>query len=500
MVDMSVGQMGYGVPLTVNQPRDSISTLFNSNPHIKPFPCTKPSMPTTPVTAVFPTSLGLPSEAYEAMRDTVKHYTTMARNAITQTPQSSPSSPTKIPPGQQRRMACTHLTMKRQYGGYRCMICRRIPEIGWVYMCTQDETEVIDEDQHIRGCSDGPADSNGHWLVDSDSDVTMENQVCSVTRLSPWIEKAILDGHYTPEQELLLRLQKQNVNDEIAAATAHFHDMEADNAASSKQSPSLDTNSYLPFPVINQVSEPPPDDNLPSPPKPRIFPYCEHRACHNCRSTFRDRAWQRFGDIFQDATKPYIDFESDERPIASPAIVATIGLHEPKRVRPQRPLLHTFDSMGIHRARSDRRALERATSDGPDSVDVVDQREMSESKGFRNSIKRAFREMLMSRRESMASTNSSKRSSVSTTRPSRNMSRRTRLREGAPTDDPMEFDMGLWQRQSEEVLTEASHIKLPGHDGHDGLDSQAEEVEVIDGVAVTEEGVGTGIADVIMAV
>ena len=380
------------------------------------------------------------------------------------------------------------------------MICRRIPEIGWVYMCTQDETEVIDEEQDIDGCSDGPAHLNGHWLVEAGSDVTAEEQIGSVTRLSPWIEKAILDGHYTPGEELLLRLQKQNINDKIAAATAHFHETEADNAASSKQSPSLDTNSYLPFPVINQVSETPPDDSLPSPPTPRIFPYCEHRACHNCRSTFRDRAWQRFGDIFEDTTKPYIDFESDERPLGSPAIVATLGLHEPKRLRSQRPLLHTFDSLGIHRARSGRRALEAATSDSPDSVDVGDQREMSESKGFRNSIKRAFREMLMSRRDSVASTSSSKRSSVSTTRHSRNISRRTRLREEAPTDDPMEFDLGLWQRRSEELLREASDIKLPGHDGHDGLDDQAEEVEVIDGIAVTEEAVDTGTADIIMAV
>ena len=491
--------MGPAVPLTVNRPRDSISTLLYSNPHIKPLPCTAPSMPMTSVTAVFPTSFGLPNEAYEAMRDTVKHYTTMARNAITNSPQSSPSSPAKIPPVQQRRMACTHLTMKRQYGGYRCMVCRRIPEIGWVYMCTQDEADVIDEEQDIEGCNDGLADSDGHWLEESDSDVTVEQQLCSVTRLSPWIEKAILAGHYTREQELLLRLQKQNVNVKISAATAHFHETEAGNTASSKQSPSLDTNSYLPFPVINQVSEPPPDDNLPSPPKSRIFPYCEHRACHNCRSTFRDRAWQRFDDIFEDTTVPSIDFENDDRPLANPAIVATLGLHEPKRLRPQRPLLHTFDSMGIHRARSGRRALEAATANDPDSVDVADQREMSESKGFRNSIKRAFRDMLMSRRESMASTTSSKRSSVSTTRPSRNISRRARLREEAPTDDPMDFDLGLWQRRSEEILREASRIKLPGHDGHDGLESQAEEVEVMDGVAVTEEAVDTGIADIIMA-
>lgn len=141
---------------------------------------------------------------------------------------------------------------------------------------------------------------------------------------------------------------------------------------------------------------------------------------------------------------------------------------------------------------SGKRAPEIAT------VDVADQEEMSESKGFRNNIKRAFRDMLMGRRDSMAST--STRSSVSTARPSRHIRRHARLREESSTDDPMEFDLGMWERRSRELLEEASHVRLPGHDGHDGLDAQAEEVNVENGVAVTEEGVNTGTADIIMSV
>lgn len=296
--------------LPVNQPADSSPTLICSTPHITSLSPSKPSMPTTPVTAVLPNALGLSSEAYEVMLDAVKHYTTMARSAI-KTPQSLSNSPAKIPPGQQRRVACTHLTMKRQYGGYRCMVCRRIPEIGWVYMCSQDEAEMIEDEQDRGIWDDGGTDLKDHWLERGELGATTKPEPPSVTQLSPWIEKAILDGHYTPEQELLLRLQKQNVNEKIAAATQQFYATETETAASLKQSPSVEANSCLPSALTNQDSGTPQDEILPSGPKPvaRIFPYCEHRACHNCRSTFRDRTWQRLGDIFEDSTEPYIDFE-----------------------------------------------------------------------------------------------------------------------------------------------------------------------------------------------
>ena len=152
-----------------------------------------------------------------------------------------------------------------------------------------------------------------------------------------------------------------------------------------------------------------------------MFPYCEHRACHACRSTFRDRTWLRFGNVFNDRTNPSIDFEYDNRPLSSPAIVASLGISQSKRHRQQRPLLQTFDSMGIHRARSAKRALEAANSPYHNTNEVTERDDEFESKGIRSTIKRAFREMLTSRRESVANPPStpSTRSSLSSARPSR---------------------------------------------------------------------------------
>ena len=451
-------------------------------------------MSVIPATSALPGALGLSNEAYEAMLETVRHYSNMARNAITT--QNPPITPPKVTPAQQRRMACTHLTMKRLYGDYKCMLCRRVPEIGWVYVCTQDEEEAIMNEQGRDDWNGDVANSDGYRLGQANADGPTEQEPPrSATPLSPWIEKAIAEGHYTPEEETILRLQKQNVNNKIAESIRNFNDAEA--ASSTNRSPSLDTNSYLPFPVINQVADSPNDEILPTNLKPaaRIFPYCEYRACQACRPTFRDRAWQRFEDIFEDRTEPSIDFETDNRPLSSPAIVASLGLYEPKRARRHRPLLHTFDSMGIHRARSGKRNLEAATMDDQASVDVIDQSDKADGKGIKHSIKRAFRDMLTSRRDSIGSN----RSSFSSTRP-RNTIRKARVREGALSDDSPEYDLGLWQNVNENILEEASHTRLPGRDGHDGLDKQAGEVEVEDGVAVTEEGVDTGTADIIMSV
>ena len=475
-----------------------------STRHITPFPPFQDSMP---VSASFPTTLALSSEACEVMRDTVKHYTTMARNAITSiSPQISLNSPTTVPPNQQRRMACTHLTMKREYGDYRCMICRRIPNIGWIYKCTQDEAEMNIGEQDLEGGNDaGSTSLHSYWLLKADADGMSKPETRLVTQLSPWVEKAILEGHYTHEQELILRQQKQNVNDKIAAAMQHFTDQEAEVSASSQQqlqqSPSVDANSYLPFPVINQINDPSNANLPPSNPSSaaKAIPSCEHRACHNCRPTFRDRTWQHLDAISDAPPPPATDFQTDNRPLSSPLIVATIGTHAPKPRR-QRPLMHTFDSMGLMRPRPGKRTLESATSN-PD--DPGDPNEDAENKGLRHTLKRAFREMLMSRRDSVASTNRSSSGSITTAtaRPSREASRRSRLRTEAPlVDDLEEYDLGLWKDANERLLREASRVKLPGHDGHDGLDAQAEEVDVPDGVAVTEEGVDTGTADVIMSV
>ena len=182
------------------------------------------------------------------------------------------------------------------------------------------------------------------------------------------------------------------------------------------------------------------------------------------------------------------------RPVLDARVVRKIGLHEPL---PTRPPLRSLDSIRRYSTRSSRivahanKASRRSTSTiSPaalaDTVDISDETE-PESRGFRDSMKRAFRGMLPSRKRDSTSSRSSSRSP-----------RRARYTEDE--DDGVEFDMGLWQRLNNELLQQASGVPLPGHDGMDGLSHEEGEIEVEDGVAVTEEGVDLGTADIIMSV
>ena len=124
-------------------------------------------------------------------------------------------------------------------------------------------------------------------------------------------------------------------------------------------------------------------------------------------------------------------------------------------------------------------------------------------------MKRALRSMLMSRRPSA-------RSLVGLTR-------RRALRGGRESsseeteEDAREFDMGLWKELNDELLREAAGVALPGErvevngDGgaveeeedEDEDEGEGEEVGVrggggVEGVAVTEEAVETGVVDVVL--
>ena len=416
-------------------------------------------------------------EVYISIQTAVESYAHIVLNTMTDRT-SALSSAAAMKVSQTRRMACTHLTMGRYYGEQRCPICRRDPDLGYTYLCTQDESECLS----FECLSNKMEVEHAEATAVDDGLQTFQGKLGPYTRLSPWIEKAIANGDYTSEQIAILTAQKQKVNATIAEALSESKERGSGYTKTATRS-SVDIISYQPFPVINEVN----DASTASPPNPkgmaeaRIFPYCEFRACQTCRPTFRDRAWQQFEDILTGPDAPAIDFANDNRPLSNPYIIAGIGSREPMT----RPQLRTFSSFSLYQPNipAKRNLTNSATRYGG----IADQRPEPESTGFRDSVKRAFRGMRLSRRDSI----SSKRSN----RSSRLTSRKMRVQEEESSGDRVDFNM-----LNDEILHTASNVKLPGHDGMDGLEDQTKEVEVGDGVAVTEEAVDTGTADVIMHV
>lgn len=425
----------------------------------------------------------------------------------------------KVPSFATRRAACTHLTMGRLYGDFTCNVCSRFSNFGWVYCCTQDdvpESQVTPDSsseisspphQHVNGSDDQANGVNDLSLpppaVNEDPRLGGEDAPMPTAQLSPWIETAIGDGHYTPEEVAKLRAQKQHVVDTARAAIDHFEQSQTNDINSPSQTPttlmSVDANPHLPFPIINEVQETSATSSLTTnvalaqQPKIRMFPFCKFCACQLCRPTHRDRAWQRFDDVFEKQYEiPFIHYEDNNRPLASASILSRIGLRPPRL--PKRPLLRSLDSRALY-SRNDAGQVFFKNNNGSDrkstdltspSTDIADIKVELESKGFRESVRRAFKGMLMTRRPSSRSV------------------RKRKARDGTDTteEDAVEFDMSLWKELNDELLKEASGVPLPEKDSIEGLSNKVAGMGVggVGGVAVTEEAADLGTADVIMSI
>lgn len=393
--------------------------------------------------------------------------------------------PLILPSIQTRRAACTHLTMERLYGPYTCSVCHRPSQLfGWLYSCTQDDCHSVPWENGLAQTAGMDEEGiHDHFI----SDERLKEQPAMATTLNPWSEKAIREGHYTLEQVATLRAQRQNVIDAITIAEEYVHNY-PENVSNSLHPQTTttprhaDPSNSLP---TSPTAEIPNSKELEpgSQPKPSMFPFCKMRYCQTCRPTFRDRTWIRFEDVFnKDSPVPTIDFEHDSRPISRADLVRKLGLGE---IRRSRPSLRSFEGAKRYSVNLTRQLLPHSLQNrlsasliGP--FESSDEATEPESKGFRDGMKRAFRGMLMHRRRNSTSTRSSLK--------------------GKGRWDDVEFDVGLWRDLTDELLQEASSVPLPGHDGMDGLGAEEGEMEVEEGVAVTEEGVDLGTADIIMSV
>ncbi|MCJ1474895.1 hypothetical protein MMC13_003555 [Lambiella insularis] len=406
--------------------------------------------------------------------------------------------------------------MSRLYGPYRCNHCFRTSRLGWVYNCVQDSISddleggdeleifiknvIIDDEMLNPEASDPYRGQPGK----SSSSVT----------LTPWIEQAIVDGHYTAQQIAILRTQRLQVEECIVVAqNEYIRGLRLKLNKSGRQpsdapSDAVDV-SNITFPntqglsseVASQKDSP---SNVNSQraqllSQVRTFRNCDYKTCQVCRPISRDRSWQCLDHVFDSSTAESLpDFATDNRPVSDSNLVRRLGLWKP-RPRPQ--TFESFENILL-------------TDDDKYQTDISRQNSYIGSEpgnaaatGFRASARRAYKGVMVRSRNGSTSSRDSADSRTSTySLAEKKFKRREHHghQDGKMDDKGLAyrgertsnygFGSKLWRKETQ---PESSTLGLPD----DKMDTQGiGELRVENGIAVTEEGVDLGTADIIMQV
>ena len=212
-----------------------------------------------------------------------------------------PPSPPRLPPLQARKAACTHVKVSRIYGpDHLCSHCGKPSEFGWVYRCTQDYGGQLPpwEGGPVGNLKEPPPEStSGDGAASSMEALTSASRVQNVQdnppaeepeiKLKPWMEKAIAEGHYTPEEVQVLKDQRKKVLEKIKESEEAFkHHQTVSNRRLSggaarrfSHRNTVITGLGIAFPAVQPAEE----DQVPASVTLKMFPDCSYKSCQSCR-------------------------------------------------------------------------------------------------------------------------------------------------------------------------------------------------------------------------
>ena len=291
-------------------------------------------------------------------------------------------------------------------GVFKCSLCHRYPNIGWLYRCTEDSGGYLPESDFVN-------DSPRRKKTTPAQDVTLHT-------LSMPIIKAIGEGQYTDDQIKFMVQQKEKVRDTILAQQPRPVTASTITTASSSASTQYDTLSTLPESTtfsttsttslddeirkaydwkelqntwmsesIAPTSEPASSSLTHSNLKARLTALssrdCTFKICPTCRPTYRERAFQSLGDVFNNPVKlpPY--WELENRPISDVVLLAKIQIPSFKEtsVHSQTPSNSAQSSPSL----ASEEGLQAKTNATSRSIDSHSVRKRS---GFRQTVRKAL--------------------------------------------------------------------------------------------------------------
>ncbi|EEQ89889.1 uncharacterized protein BDCG_05009 [Blastomyces dermatitidis ER-3] len=193
-----------------------------------------------------------------------------------------------------RRTHCTHSSFTREFSSYdrfaTCQMCKRGPDLGWVYACTEDEDRL--------DARDGYPPQENHQP--SATAISTSLKAGDVVQLNDWIENAIKNGHYTPEQVELIRSQRAavletlNTDNRVMRDPINPETRSCSSTEDPEHSESATANSYVkvPFSILLPACH--------SALGHITIPACRLRVCPGCMPTATERSWQCLDRICRD--------------------------------------------------------------------------------------------------------------------------------------------------------------------------------------------------------
>ena len=357
--------------------------------------------------------------------------------------------------------ACTHISVTRLFGScVTCQVCRRNPKIGWVYACTQDHEGDLPETGLFAPCTS------------PEPKIPISEEPAS-TMLSPWIQKAIDEGHYTEKEIEILKAQKLAVRDAIAKAEE----------ALLKSSITAQPSQKSPFasPIdLSQTKEPPAqafegnDQQIPRTPI-RVALVCHARICHACRTTFHERSTTPLNNMLKSTPREIPEWELKNRRISDVDLVKELGGRRLRRVN--------------------RTITDIRSSDSPDVILYDDEEEELGNIGCDD----PKHDVVPHDVEGMSTSQNGEANQVTATEDTEDAQMES-IHKVAPASRSMLFSRG---RSYAQVLANVNGA-VPLSDGmslpqiaEDVEGSEGDGVEVDGGVALTEEGIFNNAADII---
>lgn len=207
-----------------------------------------------------------------------------------------------------RRVKCTHTTMKRVFdldGTLTCPRCGSLPCFGWVYACTVDEHGYVESEQAIGSST---VSKKSDFLQPAPSD----------TILSDSVTKAVGQGHYTDEQVGILLAQRASV---VEMARAQTFPGTGDPAIVNKRSAEatlMEPKATSTRPIVKWITRSTPIQNTVAQESPSDTTLkCRLMVCHFCHPASRDRAWLSLNKYCSSTAEPEVPFNIFDIPASA---------------------------------------------------------------------------------------------------------------------------------------------------------------------------------------